>query len=924
MPTSAASAPWLLHILCGSVYLAMAVLVVARRPRETLNRICGVLILCFALWCATLAVCHYPHVSKPTARLFYNLGSFAWGSFASLAVLFLAAFWRPSLLRSKAFVAALVLPALVIIHAQWTGRLAADYVQRPWGYAFVWQNSLQANFFTGYYSLYMLVSLGLLLVGARREKAPVRRRQARIIVTSALLPLAMGSLTDVWLPRAGIHIVPNMAPDFTLIWVLGLVYAIVRYRMLELSPRVAADRVVETMSDALFLVDAQGRIAWPNPAASRLFGQSLDDLRRMTLTDLMGRSLPFGEPRQDPGRRDVTVKHKDGTELVVNLSMSEIRGGLGELVGWVCLATDITSRKRVETELRQARDALESRVAERTRELQQANGLLRSEITERKRSEDGYRLLIESMHEGLWVLDGEDRTTLVNSRLGHILGLEPGEIVGRFISDFADERSVVACNEALQRAHAGVAGQGDWHLRHKDGRRLSTIVQVSPLRSEGGGYRGCVLTVMDVTEREGMQAQLARAERLASLGLLAAGVGHEINNPLTYVILNLEEIAAVTARRAADPALADLAGLSAEALEGARRVQEIVKDLRRFSRSEPRPVAAIDVHDALEDAIRLGRNEVRFRARLVRQFGAELPRVMANLGSLSQVFLNLIVNAAHAIDEGQASRNEIRIRTWSSGNEVMVELADTGKGIAAEDVGRIFDPFFSTKEVSDGLGLGLAICHETIASLGGRILVDSRVGQGSRFLVALKIAAPAGAAAATAEVAAAPQTATATPPSPAPAPASVHAPSLDTATATATTANAAAPAEDRARILVVDDEDLVRRTMERLLAKHFRVVTATSGVHARQLIEEDATGFDLVFCDLMMPEMSGMALADWVAARVPELSARLVFMTGGVFTVQGQRFLANAPNPTLEKPFRPEEVIDLARQTLKKRRKPGP
>src|SRR5882672_8996936 len=201
---------WLTHVTCAAIYLAMAVLVVSSRPRATLNRTCGLLIVCFAFWCACLAVSHHPEVSKATAARYYDLGSLAWGSFASLAVLFMASFWRPALLRSKLFVAALIIPPAVVIHAQWTGGLAADYLARPWGYAFVWRRSAQATFFIAYYSIYMVGALASLLWASLKEKAPVKRRQARIIATSALLPLILGSLTDVVLPNAGIFRVPNL------------------------------------------------------------------------------------------------------------------------------------------------------------------------------------------------------------------------------------------------------------------------------------------------------------------------------------------------------------------------------------------------------------------------------------------------------------------------------------------------------------------------------------------------------------------------------------------------------------------------------------------------------------------------------------------------------------------------------------------
>ncbi|HEX2657077.1 MAG TPA: PAS domain S-box protein, partial [Polyangia bacterium] len=597
-----ATGPWLVHLASACVYLATAVLVVARRPRAVLNRTCGLLIFCFSFWSASLAVSHFPTVSRETAILAYDVGSFAWGGFASIGALVITSFLRPALLRRKRFIAALVIPAVVAIHAQWTGALAADYISRPWGYAFVWRDSPQVAFYTIYYVVYMLGGIGLLLVLGRRERALVKRRQARIIGWSAIVPLLLGSVTDVILPRAGLYIVPNAACDIAMIWVLGLAYATVRYRMLDLRPAVAADRVVETMSDALLLADPDGNVVWPNPAAVHLLGRSADDLRGTSLAQLLAGSdgANAGAARIELGRRDLAFKRPDGTEVELDCAVSAIRGDLEDLVGYVCVATDVTARHRTEAALRQERD----------------------------RSEEHYRLLVESMHEGLWVLDGDDRTTLVNSRLAQILGYERDELLGQALLDFVAPASRDACLQTMAQAHAGTAGQGDWRLTTKSGRPLSAIVHVSPLP----GQQGCVLTIMDVTERETMQAQLARAQRLTSLGLLAAGVGHEINNPLTYVMMNLGEIERLAAGSGAAPPFADIGELAADAHEGARRVQEIVKDLRRFSRGEARPLSVVDIHEALEDAIKLGQNEVRFRARLVREFDTSLPGVLANIG----------------------------------------------------------------------------------------------------------------------------------------------------------------------------------------------------------------------------------------------------------------------------------------------------
>jgi two-component system, NtrC family, sensor kinase len=247
--------------------------------------------------------------------------------------------------------------------------------------------------------------------------------------------------------------------------------------------------------------------------------------------------------------------------------------------------------------------------------------------------------------------------------------------------------------------------------------------------------------IRDVTQHARMQTQLLQAERLASVGLLAAGVAHEINNPLAYVLLNLERLQAglraLDAQRkpAETTSLLDSVEMS---LEGCRCVQEIVDKLRRFSRtdrSEPRE--RIDLSRVLSFALQMAAPTVEPRATIVRELG-ETPCVLATEGELSQVFLNLIVNAAQAIPEGAPRQHQIRIitatdvRGWA-----VVEIHDTGPGIPRAILPRVFDPFFTTKALTGGSGLGLAICHGITTSLGGEITVSSQEGSGSVFRVAL-------------------------------------------------------------------------------------------------------------------------------------------------------------------------------------------
>ncbi len=378
-------------------------------------------------------------------------------------------------------------------------------------------------------------------------------------------------------------------------------------------------------------------------------------------------------------------------------------------------------------------------------------------------------------------------------------------------------------------------------------------------------------------EREaGLEQQMRRTQRLESIGLLAAGVAHEINNPLTYILQNIQFILEENnSSRTGPVAVAidrlEMRAQAREAFEGAKRVQEIVRGLKTFARDADGVSGAIDVRRAIENALKIAHNEIRFRARLIKKFH-DVPPVIAEEGRLVQVFLNFLVNAAQAIPEGHASKNEISISLCMRNREVLVEIRDTGRGMSQEVKERIFDPFFTTKPVGEGTGLGLSICHNTVTAFGGRIDVESEVGRGTRFVIHL--------------------------------PAAEKAADLVPA---ASSGAVAAQSSRRGRILVVDDESQIRTVITRILGRDHQVVSAVDGMAAIELLESDDR-FDAILCDLMMPRATGMELHADLEEHHPALAERMIFMTGGAFTADARSFLERIRLTCLEKPFTAEAV----------------
>ncbi|MET0342184.1 MAG: response regulator [Polyangiales bacterium] len=389
------------------------------------------------------------------------------------------------------------------------------------------------------------------------------------------------------------------------------------------------------------------------------------------------------------------------------------------------------------------------------------------------------------------------------------------------------------------------------------------------------------------SERKRLASRAVELERIRALGLLVAGVAHEINNPLTYTVGNLELASVRQHAIMASPERAAQLGPKLlenieSARDGAERIAFIVRLLSAFVRGSSDETQPVDVLRAIDAATRLAMQHIRTRARLSVDLG-QLPLVRANEARLAQVFLNLLINAAQAIPEGKPEQNEIRIRAVHEDDKVVIEVSDTGCGIAPELVSRIFEPFYTTKPADQGTGLGLSISRDVIVALGGAIGVKSELGQGATFRIELPIAD------AREE----------------PAPAN---------NGGARPAPQATGAVAKQRILVLDDEPLIGEFLVGALDEH-HVEATTEASEALRLAGEKS--FDLVLCDLRMPRMSGIDFYAELIKRRPDLARAFVLMTGAAIDEELSRFLASQEVPILRKPFEMSELTQCVARCVK-------
>jgi PAS domain S-box-containing protein len=612
-------------------------------------------------------------------------------------------------------------------------------------------------------------------------------------------------------------------------------------------------RIVETANEGIWTINSEAKITFVNARLAEMLGYPPAEMIGKPFFQFIPdsskapASLRLERSRQGiTEETEVRLERGDGSELWVLLKTSPIRDANGKHIGTLSMMTDRTRHRQAEEALR--------------------------------KSEEQYRQIVETTTEGIVKTSGAAQIVFVNRRFAEMLGYDARELIGMSLFDLMSDSAKVIAEDAFQRRRLGHKDALDTTFLHKDGTSISVNIAGAPLFDGEGQYIGNLGVVRDVTEQKKMQSQLMVSDRMASVGTLAAGVAHEINNPLAAVIANLDYVSDSLARMVAgDPAsraegggdawiLEEIKSPLDDAREAAERVRFIVRDLKIFSRSpSEEPRRTVDVKAIMESSLRMAWNEIRHRARLVKSYG-EVPGVKANEARLGQVFLNLVVNAAQAMPEGRAENNEIRVTTRCTGEHAIIEVSDTGAGIPPENIDRIFDAFFTTKAVGVGTGLGLAICHRIVTDMGGELTVASEVGKGTLFRVSLPVA------------------------------------SQTTEYAVVASVDAVSETVRRGRILVVDDEEIVVRSVKRILSKEHDVVAMVSAEKALALCVAGEK-FDLILCDLMMPDMTGMDLYHELSRVAPEQADRMIFVTGGAFTEKARRFLSENPKEHLEKPF---------------------
>lgn len=495
-----------------------------------------------------------------------------------------------------------------------------------------------------------------------------------------------------------------------------------------------------------------------------------------------------------------------------------------------------------------------------------------------QRARADFQQLIERAPDAFLIIVN-DSICFANPAFLSTLRHSEADVLGKLLSTFVLEGTVAT------------SGPSRLTLRRSDGE--SVVLDFSQASEVTHDDKPAILLMgRDVTAADqDLHARLQLADRMAAIGVLATGVAHEINNPLAYVIGNLailqDEIEELRGSIGAEQSR-DISELLDESLHGAKRVATIVRDLNSMARFE-RTNERANLAEVLQSSIRIAQPHLQHRSKVIVDIG-QVPEVAADPARLSQVFLNLIINAAHSFEEtehklGTTNRITLRCREDESGN-VIVEVSDTGKGMNEETKRRLFEPFYTTKEVGKGTGLGLYYCMNEISKCGGDLSFDSELGRGTTFRITL--------------------------------------PPFDGGKKPANPVRTTAAPADGLEVLIIDDEPLVCRALGRMLRGQ-KVTIATSAEDAMSKLSQQS--YDVIFCDLMMPDRTGPELFAWAEESRPGIGERFIFITGGAFTPESEAFLQERSEQVVMKPFRRErldQAIAALHQRLERQPVPAP
>jgi PAS domain S-box-containing protein len=839
-----------------------------------------------------MTVVQHPATSLQTARFFEQVGSIGWIWFTYFFVWFAWLYARkPISSVFKIFIVIYTLVPSVLTYQQlFHYAIVSNHQYRSWGWFALWSKSFWMYLYFSSYISAVIIGIYFIILGLRNNDTHLFKRQSVIMLCTGILSFVFGSLVNVLLPIFYAQNSIYLADVTTLFWAFGLAYAVIRYQMLNITPFIAAGRIIAVMNDLLFLLDLKGRIISVNNAAVKSLGSSekiltgLDfnklivekELERNSILDLFS-----GSPSKS---LDTELSIAPGPRIPVTLSISLIPGS-----GIVCVAHDISLQKVRTESLHEAKKMLETEVANATKELQKTNWLLTQEISGHKQAtqalretEERFRVIFENAPDGIYLAEKEGALLDANSEALRISGLTKNEIIGKPIDQLQLIVEPFTTTVNLSK--------NEFVIKRTDGCRLpiehsTHIVQIGGRELLLGVVRDLSLRKKVEAEAEQLKAELHQAQKMEAIGRLAGGIAHDFNNLLGGIIgytgLLYKHI---------DNQFPKAVDITNKINTIAHQATDRVAQLLAFARKGKYQVEPVDMHLIIEEVVNLLENTIDKKIKLKCILNARQTIISGDRSQLHSAILNLAVNARDALPNGGCITfvtDQVKITNGQGRNigEIIeqqeflkISVQDNGIGMDETIRTKIFEPFFTTKDVGKGTGLGLASVYGTVKNHNGFIEIESSIGKGTVFIVSL------------------PLVKTVLPEPPVQTPTQTH-------------------AVHQAKILIVDDVQLLREMVtETLMIEGFITFECADGTKAIEWYKEHQGNCDLIILDLTMPDISGRECFTILKEINP--SVKVIITSGHVMDTEIGEILKDGAVAFMQKPFESEDLIAAVRKAL--------
>jgi len=600
------------------------------------------------------------------------------------------------------------------------------------------------------------------------------------------------------------------------------------------------------------IIASENEINYANQAILDIYGyDTIDELKntlieqRLTPTSfkqywIMKEKVEEGETI--PSEYDVEIVRRDGETR--NLTVSRTEVNWDGKVQYLMLSQDITERKRADEQLRY-----------------QAN-------------------LIDNVSDAIISMDMAHKIVSWNKAAEKIYGWKQDEVIGRYIRDILPDELMNANNqEVVETIQKNGFWQGEIaHLR-KDGTQVKLLSSAILLRDDQGRATGSVVISRDITEskvieerQKQMQQELIANSRLATIGQMAAGIAHEINNPLTGVIGYSELL---MKENLPEDIKDDIKMIA----EGGQRVADIVRRMLTFARQTKPMREIVSINEIIETTLEMRASAMKTsNINVTTRLDPELPKIMADGGQLHQVILNIVLNAESAMKNAH-SKGKLHVKTEEAKDDIRVAFTDDGPGIAPEDLEKIFDPFYTTSEVGQGTGLGLSICHGIIADHNGRISAESKQGKGATIIVELPII--------------------------------IQAEQLKPDEPEIKELANVSPS----KVLIVDDEPIVQRYLsDALVGTGHQVEIIDNGNEAIEKLKHEEC--DVILLDIKLPGKDGIEIYQYLQNNYKQLAMKVIFITGDVMGQETQSFLSKTKAQYITKPIDLNKLSNIINEKL--------